>query len=88
MDKPIWVFSGAEYYPRGGLLDCVGRFNTLEEARVEFRKLISSDTADSGWWQIVDIRTSTILDRKGWEHETFPEFTVPYGNVAAGLGEI
>lgn len=57
VEKPIWVFAGRYYYAQGGLQNLIGRFDTLEEA-----ERITVDYADeSDWYQIVDVRTCTLL---------------------------
>jgi hypothetical protein len=50
------LFAGYNYYPSGGMCDLIGRFDTIDEARMA-RK-------DSDWYQIVDTSTFAIVEEK------------------------
>jgi hypothetical protein len=47
--KRFMLFSGRNYYPKGGMQDFRGSFDTLEEAESENRKSLGTD-----WWEIFD----------------------------------
>lgn len=57
IEKPIWVFAGRYYYAQGGLQNLIGRFDTLEEAELA----IADYQGESEWYQIVDVKTCTLL---------------------------
>jgi len=51
--KPFLLFAGDTYYPVGGMDDCQGSFDTLEEA-----KLAAQHNPD--WWHILDLNTGKV----------------------------
>lgn len=55
LNKNFWVFGINNYYPRGGLNDIYGTFDTLENAK-KFVKNIHFD-----WIEIFDVNKRTYL---------------------------
>lgn len=51
--KRYWLFSGARYYPNGGMDDFVGDFDTTEEAKAS---VTTTETGDQ-WAEIYDSET-------------------------------
>ncbi len=58
MNHPCLLFAGADYYPTGGWGDYQGSFATELEATRAAAK-VSCD-----WWQIVDLRTLTVVSHQ------------------------
>ena len=54
--KRFLLFSGSNYYPRGGWSDFRGSYDTCEEALAAPR----SESVD--WWQVVDTETEVAID--------------------------
>lgn len=59
--KKYVVFACPFYYPRGGMDDVAGSFDTLEEALSNGPSSILS-LSNPGWWEIVDRDTWAILE--------------------------
>ena len=49
------LFAGENYYPDGGMQDCIGCFNTIREA-------IEALSGRVDWMNILDSRTGKIFD--------------------------
>jgi hypothetical protein len=58
------LFSGKGYYPRGGMNDLVGRYDTLEEAQKAFSSGVDPSGREFGqeWYQIVDLTSFEIVE--------------------------
>ena len=56
------LFMGSHYYPSGGWHDYVGSYSNLESAREYAKSNLNRSIND--WWQIVDIRTKSIMDNR------------------------
>ncbi len=54
--KAYLVFAGSQYYPDGGMADCVGRFDDFEAAQQRAKNKMYE------WWQIVDTSTLIIIE--------------------------
>lgn len=50
------AFSYYQHYPVGGMHDCIGKFNTLEEAKAALRN------ADGEYRHIYDAETETFVE--------------------------
>lgn len=62
--KRYLLFAGDQYYPRGGMYDLRGDFDTLEEA-VEVASRGEPMIAESGydWWHVVDSEIMDVVAR-------------------------
>ena len=67
--KNFALFAGDNYYPSGGMLDLVGRFDSVEEA-VAGAKAPEDDEYEWAtwgrvydWYQVVDLTTFTVVVR-------------------------
>lgn len=61
--KPIWVFAGPSYYASGGLQNLRGRYDTQQAAVAALVEGVGKSIYEDGWdwYQIVDVRTGTLL---------------------------
>jgi len=60
--KKFLLFSGCQYYPRGGWMDFKRDFDTSQEATdflhsEEFRK----DYGVADWWHVINLTTGRIV---------------------------
>lgn len=53
---PYALFAGDTYYPRGGMNDLIGRYETIEEAKAVVDNF--------EWYQIVYLPTLNIIERR------------------------
>lgn len=60
--KRFLVFSGCHYYPRGGMKDFQGDFDTIEAAKDYIILAIDKDNKE--WVQIYDTQTRGIIFEK------------------------
>lgn len=60
--KRFVIFSGDEYYPRGGWEDFVGSTDTLSEAMDHEAEGRDPRRINGYWSHIVDMETQTIVD--------------------------
>jgi hypothetical protein len=65
MSKRFGLFAGYQYYPLGGMKDFRGRFDTVEEAENEGKRL--NNLTDADWWQVIDLQTFETV--KEWSEE-------------------
>lgn len=56
ISRRYWLFSGDFYYPRGGMEDFRGSFDTVLDA------VMTAADERSDWWQVLDTKTSTLYD--------------------------
>ena len=74
-DEPFALFAGSTYYPAPGMRDIVGLHSALDEA-IKQGKVKAKEYY--GWFQVVDLRTLTIVAGEGSGH------TGLFGLCAAG----
>lgn len=65
LDAPFALFAGATYYPSPGWRGHMGQYGRMDAA-VERGKHAAEEMY--GWWQIVDLRTLTIVAGEGSGH--------------------
>lgn len=64
--KPYLLFAGETYYPKGGMNDFQGDFDTILEAQKLFNKNYESNKYNSWeWCQVVEITTLKVLFEVG-----------------------
>lgn len=60
---PLALFAGPTYYPSPGIRSAQGLFATPEEAEQRGKQIAAKEY---GWWQVVDLRTLTIVAGNGF----------------------
>jgi hypothetical protein len=61
--KRYLLFAGEEYYPKGGMDDFSGSFDTANEAHERINQLIRNEKIE--WWHIMDLSTGAIIHDNG-----------------------
>lgn len=61
----FFLFGGHHYYPKGGLLDYLNSFDTLEECQEWGVKYWAENYYDINWMHIVTIRDSDYINPYG-----------------------
>lgn len=55
------LFSGENYYAKGGWHDSPKPFHRLEDAMDEGRDRVKNNDYDHDWWHVVDVTTLEIV---------------------------
>lgn len=57
------AFAHDQYYPQGGMYDCVGSFNALDPAIAVIEKYITEEANSPEWTygHVYDLTTKTII---------------------------
>jgi len=64
--KPFLLFAGETYYPKGGMNDFKGDFDSVLETQELFNKNYNNGKYDSwDWCQVVDSSTLKVLFKVG-----------------------
>lgn len=71
----IALFSGAFYYPSGGIEDFVGFFESVDEA------IKAGQSEDNDWYQVVDVLEMQTIDsgsQKSCSHKKCQRYGMSY----------
>ena len=59
--KQYLLFAGSFYYPRGGINDLIGDFDSIGDAEKRVKKEESIGGAKFDWWHVVDHQSFEIV---------------------------
>jgi hypothetical protein len=83
----LLLFAGPEYYPRGGALDLVGVFDSMDAARKAADDL-PGDPPDGGmpavWAHVFDLGEARIVVK--WERDWWISSSTPPPGMEGGVG--
>lgn len=63
--KKYYLFAGSDYYPGGGMSDCVGGYDDVREAHAV--AVGGGGGEKYPWWHVVDVTTmQVVLWHRNW----------------------